>query len=164
MMLGASSLSSSLATDSIPRESQRTATHLGTGIWYQGPSGDKWPPGHTHKCVNTFNREPPIVPLLFVLERFGNYLHWFCTRFPTVDLLTIVDPIVLYRYRSTVWIPIQMQPFVKVQPALLSHPISRVWPLPPTNLVYFEKYSRGIKCTYDTKPMLPPSLKAFRKL
>ena len=102
MMLGASSLSSSLATDSIPRESQRTATHLGTGIWYQGPSDDKKPPGHTHTCVNTFNREPPIVPLLFVLQLSGNYLYWFCTHFPTVDLLTIVDPAVLYCYRSTV--------------------------------------------------------------
>ena len=57
---------------------------------------------HTHKCVNTFNCGPPVVLLLFVLKLLANYLHWFCTRFPTVDLLTIVDPIVLYCYRSTV--------------------------------------------------------------
>ena len=51
--------------------------------------------------------DPLFFLLLFVLELLGNYLHCFCTRFPTVDLLTIVNPIVLYCYRSTVWIPIQ---------------------------------------------------------
>ena len=46
---------------------------------------------------------------MYVLKLLGNYLHWFRTRFPTVDLLTIVDPIVLFCHRSTVQIHIQTQ-------------------------------------------------------
>ena len=57
--------------------------------------------GKPHMCVNTCNHGPPIV-LLFIFQLCWSYLHWFCTPSPTVDLLTIVDPIGLYCHRSMV--------------------------------------------------------------
>ena len=44
---------------------------------------------HTHKCVNTGKRGPPIVPLLF-----RNTSHMFCTRLANVGLFPTGDPIV----------------------------------------------------------------------
>ena len=66
-------------------------------------------------CVNVCNHGSPILLLLVILELFQNCLHWFCTRSPTTDLLTTMDPIVLYCYRSTVWIPIQTHVVARVR-------------------------------------------------